>query len=397
MKTLLFKSALGLVMSLGLVFLGSCEKDTPGGGGENDPKQAECSAYGTFTSIICGAGIYESYWIRLDDGTFLQPCETDVQTICPLPITEGTRVKFGYKKITGASACDNIVTCAAVDDRVKSSVKVRITCLQIVNQPTDCIFEGTVMYDQSCNVKYITNTSNNVSYQPMNQDIMAGFAAGQRIQFGYTPVVTLDVPCTGHMGIQVTCATVKDGQPSECANQGTVKYDANCKLKYISNATDKQYYEPVNQEMLNGYQVGQTISFNYNIVETFAVTCTGHPAVQLTCIGNGKPKQTDCKQMIIDANPNRSAGIHILNAVVEDQCLKLKIGFSGCDASTDRIALAWDGHVGPAVTLTLIDKQPQACQAYFTQDVSFNLAALGAADHRNVNITLPGWQGSLVY
>ncbi|MES2780600.1 MAG: hypothetical protein V4651_11940 [Bacteroidota bacterium] len=211
MKRTIFKTTFLLLSLVSLIALSSCEKDNPpggGGGGGNDPDVSLCTTYGTFTRIVCGASIYDNYWIRTDDGRYLQPCETDIKTLCPLPITEGTRIKFGYKKIYGKSSCDDIVTCLAYDSRMAGSTKVRVTCLEIISQPntTDCKIMGTVVYNESCKLKTIMG-DDGIEIEPVNQDELANYKNGARVLYGYSPVCTLafSVTCTKAMGAMVTC------------------------------------------------------------------------------------------------------------------------------------------------------------------------------------------------
>jgi len=339
MKTQLLKITLGAVVAFSLCFLMSCEKDTPGGGGGNggggggNPDPTLCSVYGTFTMMECGVSIYGGYWILLDDGTFLQPCETDVVTICPLPITEGTRVKLGYKKIYGRSSCDDIITCMAIDPRLADGTakvkKVRITCLEIVDQPTqgDCRFEGTILYREDCQVKYL-QTDNAEQYEPVNQSVFNGYVAGDRVKFSFKFVNTFEATCTGAAPVEIDCITpVGDPNP----NPGCVPLVVGDDVKYPT--------EP------------------------------------------GGP-------------------VHIESAFIEGNCLKMKIGFSGCDGNEARIAMTWDGNFSgltPTVTLVPVDMEPQLCNAYFLKDVSYDLSALRASDQGTITIHIEGWDYPLSY
>lgn len=206
MKRTIVKNTFLLFSFVSLIALASCEKDNPHGGGK-DPESGVCNTYGTFTRIMCGESIYDNYWIRTDDGRYLQPCATDIATLCPLPITEGTRVKFGYKKIFGKTACDDMVTCQAYDERRAGSIKVRITCIEIVNQQPDtleCNTVGTILQNDSCNLKTIIDDQGNL-IEPQNQVSLAPYANGERVAFGYIGVATLVVPCSGGMGAVVNC------------------------------------------------------------------------------------------------------------------------------------------------------------------------------------------------
>lgn len=331
MKRPILKTALSVSLIFSLLFLISCEKDTPGGGGPGgggDPQPTACSTYGTVTKVICGTSALDNYWILTDDGKFIQPCESDVAT--PSNLTEGTRVKFGYKKIHAGRGClDEVITCAAVDPRLTGSnrTRVKITCLEVLDQPTQCEFIGTIMEHPSCNVLYIQ---------------------------------------------------MEDGTQ----------------------------FEPVNQEAFTGFSAGETVMFSYNTVETFQMTCSGAAAVQLTCItrlGCPPPPPSECKPIVIGDDPHTmptNYPVNVLNAYIDGNCLKLKVGFSGCDANTERINMMWDGMFSGLVAeanLVLVDNDPQMCNAYFTKEVSFDLSPLKAQQQGSIVLNIAGWEGSLVY
>lgn len=207
MKRTIVKTTFLLLSLVSLMSLSSCEKDNPPAGGGKDPDVAVCNTYGTFTKIVCGASIYDGYWIKTDDGRYLQPCETDVVTLCPLPIKEGTRVKFAYKKIFGKSACDEIMTCKAYDERMAGAVKVRITCIEIVSQPQDpkpCSVMGTVVYNASCKLKTLVDDNGN-EIEPQGQTELASYADGARVLYSYTEVLTLSITCSGAQGAVLNC------------------------------------------------------------------------------------------------------------------------------------------------------------------------------------------------
>lgn len=210
MNRTLVKTTFLLLSLVSLIALSSCEKDNPpggGGGGGNDPDLTLCTTYGTFTRLLCGASVYDNYWIKTDDGRYLQPCATDVVTLCPFPITEGTRVKFGYKKLFGKSDCDDIIICQAYDKRMEGSIKVRITCLEMVSDPVEpkpCTMIGTVRYHASCKLKTIVDDKGN-EIEPQSQTELAAYANGARVMYSYNPVLTLAITCSGAQGAMLSC------------------------------------------------------------------------------------------------------------------------------------------------------------------------------------------------
>ncbi len=96
---------LAMILSLSL---SSCKKGWWGydegngngnGGGGNG---VSISAKGTVVVQGCGLSIYDkNLWIKLDDGTLLQPCAQSFQTLCPIVLHEGDRVDLKYHKYTG--------------------------------------------------------------------------------------------------------------------------------------------------------------------------------------------------------------------------------------------------------------------------------------------------------
>ena len=318
---------LGVMLSFTLFT--ACEKDGQGG----NPKPAPgCATTGTFTRILCGVSVYDNYWIQLDNagGQFLQPCETMVANKMPLNISDGTRIRFNYSKITGKSSCDNMVTCMAVDPRVKSSAKVKITCLEILADPIQCLYIGVVQYNDKCKTKLIQK-DNGGMYEPINQDQMSAFSVNDKIKFNYAPVYTLKVTCSGAAPIDLTCAQKMQALPD--------------------------------------------------------------------------PKPVTCRPLQIGTDPKvpptNGAQVSVLSAFIEGNCLVMKIGFSGCSDHSGKINLMWDGYITKtnpsSVSVQLLDTQPEMCQAYFTQQVSYDLSAIRKITQQTVIVNLGGWKEQLKY
>jgi hypothetical protein len=89
----------------------------------------------------------------------------------------------------------------------------------------------------------------------------------------------------------------------------------------------------------------------------------------------------------------------IINAEVNENCLKITIGASGCDPMNWDVELASDyplvaGDIGGAnigLKLTNIE----VCLAYFETTYSFDLSEL-LEGVTSINLNLDGWNGSLV-
>jgi hypothetical protein len=98
-----------------------------------DPPNEEktCKLKGKFETAMCGWGIYGSYWIRLEDGTFLQPCKSDIPKAEMNKIYNGREVEVGYRDIsyTEKGQCNSNVTCLAYPGE---HINVSITCLKLL-------------------------------------------------------------------------------------------------------------------------------------------------------------------------------------------------------------------------------------------------------------------------
>ena len=102
----------------------------PGGGGSKPPVSKNCNLTGTMVRVTCGVSIYDNLWIKMDNGTYIQPCEQSFQTFNALIFTEGQRVKFSYRKIDGPSSCDDQVICLAALPPHTSAI---IDCIDGIN------------------------------------------------------------------------------------------------------------------------------------------------------------------------------------------------------------------------------------------------------------------------
>jgi hypothetical protein len=103
-----------------------------------------------------------------------------------------------------------------------------------------------------------------------------------------------------------------------------------------------------------------------------------HKSVVIDCLTNiGSPTPS----LQIDPTAKQENNISVLEAKILGNILKLKVGYSGCNTKTnDTFKLYWDGSLAksnPAKAyLTIVDTEPQACQAYFTQDLEFDISLL---------------------
>lgn len=117
MKKLFNLSAALKVLVLMLSFsLVSCDNpwfdpDLGNGGGSKPPVIQDCNIFGTVEKVTCGVGYYGDLWIRTDKGELLQPCEQSFQTLVPIILSPGDKVKIGYRVLNKPNRCDSLITC----------------------------------------------------------------------------------------------------------------------------------------------------------------------------------------------------------------------------------------------------------------------------------------------
>lgn len=99
---------------------------------------------------------------------------------------------------------------------------------------------------------------------------------------------------------------------------------------------------------------------------------------------NDDPVNENCPDRIIVSESkyqsiNNDNAVLIQEMSIEDDCLKMKVGFSGCDDG-HTIEMVTDGAVAESfpvqVYFKLSDENPQACQAFFVKELSFDLSQL---------------------
>ncbi len=134
MKNVIFATLRVLVVGV-ILTLASC--DVPwmdpieggGNGGPKPPTNNDCRLEGTIVKVPCGVGVYGDLWIRTKDGILLQPVEQSFQTLCPIVLNEGDKVKFGYRIKRGGNPFDSAITCLIA---IPAHVKIIVDCIQVV-------------------------------------------------------------------------------------------------------------------------------------------------------------------------------------------------------------------------------------------------------------------------
>lgn len=121
-----------------------------------------------------------------------------------------------------------------------------------------------------------------------------------------------------------------------------------------------------------------------------------------SCNNDDDANASDCDfDTIIDLNlfevPSPSF-YTILNAEIDDDCLEITFGASGCDGESWEVQLVSDfplvaGSTGGA-NLSLKLTNPEVCAAYFTKTYSFDLSDIHG-DNLTTMFNLEDWDGLL--
>ncbi|MBJ7428182.1 MAG: hypothetical protein JHD28_04380, partial [Bacteroidia bacterium] len=160
-----------------------------GGGGGNG---ASITAKGTVVYQGCGLSIYgKSLWIKLDDGTLLQPCAQSFQTLCPIILNEGDRVDLKYSKYKGDMKSFEIYCKIAYFPFTRATIDF----INVLNDNNCKIIDFPANYDQ-LNTANINITSANIEGSKLNLNI--GFSgcgnnAKQRFKLIAKPTVDSDM------------------------------------------------------------------------------------------------------------------------------------------------------------------------------------------------------------
>ena len=88
------------------------------------PNGTDCNVFVTAENVICGGGVWRNTWLKLDDGTYLQPWKTSTNVI---QVTPGQRYRIGYEKVTRDTRYDQVIICQAMPPEATA---VRITCME---------------------------------------------------------------------------------------------------------------------------------------------------------------------------------------------------------------------------------------------------------------------------
>lgn len=155
--------------------------------------------------------------------------------------------------------------------------------------------------------------------------------------------------------------------------------------------SDGKLYQPCAQSFQTLCPIlleeGDVVKFSYRNLKggsvcdsmiTCMIALPPHQSVVIDCINR---TATSTPSLLIDSSAQHDNSINVLNATVVGNTLKIKIGYSGCNVkSADKFKLYWDGSLAksnPAKAyLALVDLEPQACMAYFTQELEYDISLL---------------------
>lgn len=184
-----------------VITLSACRKDP-----RNPDQEKNCREDGTVTKVACGVGHYGNLWIRLDNGTYLQPCESDVN----ITLQEGQRVKIGYTTIKRNSCYQDKPRCEAV---VPPAEKIRLTCLKVTKEPIGeelCTHKGILREHtdpgSNCFVRLIEKADGSL-IEPISQKELysVGLQVDAPVYYSYTLSNYRGTNCTNYQAVELNC------------------------------------------------------------------------------------------------------------------------------------------------------------------------------------------------
>ncbi|TYA74889.1 hypothetical protein [Seonamhaeicola marinus] len=94
-------------------------------------------------------------------------------------------------------------------------------------------------------------------------------------------------------------------------------------------------------------------------------------------------------------------GLSFIEAIINDDCLTLKIGASGCDGSTWQFELIDSGAVAESLPeqryLKLDFDNEELCDAYFERTFSFDLTPVQVQGSNKIILHIEGLENALTY
>lgn len=173
---------------------------------------------------------------------------------------------------------------------------------------------------------------------------------------------------------------------------------------------DGKYLAPCEQSFLTFaalyFKEGDRVKVDYRpcvkttICDTM-ITCTAinpvHQRVIIDAINKIADPNCSPIQIVNNYNTVTKAQSNIMFAEVQNNCLRIKMGFSGCNGNTKRFQVVCDGstHIQngiPTYLVKVTDIQPQMCEAYFEDEISSDISAFKkTAPVNNAVIKIDGY------
>ncbi len=125
------------------------------------------------------------------------------------------------------------------------------------------------------------------------------------------------------------------------------------------------------------------------------------PLILISC-EDDEGRRSSCDDIVVisaddfDNGPN--ASVSIINVSVIDDCLQIEYGASGCDGNSWVIDLVDSDEVdGQNRHIRLALQNTEACLAFFTRSVSYDISALQIQGLNEVILNLTNWEIPITY
>lgn len=292
--------SLKLIIAVSILAITACTKPPI-----DSPKEEEkgCAIKGKFETAMCGWGVYDSYWIRLEDGTFLQPCKSDIPLIDKDKIYNGREVEVGYRDIsyTEKGQCNSNVACLAYPGE---HINVSLTCLTLLGEdkPKEedpkCEYKDEgVLYNWSGKLDgcgWVIKHTNGDILEVWEDDIIrTGLTDGTTVVFDFGPARRASF-CMAGRPIQIWCIKEKPKKETpKCKyeNEGLL-YNSGC--SWMIKTNNNEVIEVVDTDIeATGLTDGTTVLFDYSASRRATTCMAGIPAI-IWCI-KAKPNTPKCK------------------------------------------------------------------------------------------------------
>lgn len=299
---------LSLLATIIAVFISACSRG-PVEPPKEEPKDpiTKCELKGKFEKVICGEGFYGDFWIRLDNGTLIQPCDVPVNTIDKNDVYNGMPVSVSYTEVKECQKNWDRVICQAVPP---PHIIAQITCLQNseVEEPAKCENTGKFV-KTACGYgvygNYWIRLEDGTVLQPCQSDAdmidMSTLYDGMPVTVSYQPIITTDAQCPTikgckahpgpHISVNITCLTPKmkrcpDEPTDKCTHLGVLR-DKRNKLdgcSWLVELNNGEVLDVGNQIDEKEFRDGTPVWVGYHEVQNVWDNCMAGTPAELTCI-----------------------------------------------------------------------------------------------------------------